>query len=214
MLTREMSHAFRHSYPPTADEREHVEELYNDTFARDGAKTVHFLTQAGIVLKKAGAIGNPKRGAVEKLLHEMDSDATRVTAFLTSVQNLLALSAKSGHPSADDCGRYLRSVGEDEEQGSLLLKRIWAFTNPKPPKPPKKGPPKEHLAATTVGRAGLEPQAGRVRVPGRPATLLTRASLGLRRASLRARRPSGRYSRWSRSSTSSRRPHCSGGSTR
>ena len=90
----------------------------------------------------------------------MDCDAARVTAFLTSVQNLLALSnpnphphphphpnrtltpnpkpnpnpnpnsnpnpnqvqnllalsAKSGHPSADDCGRYLRSVGENEEQ--------------------------------------------------------------------------------------------------
>jgi len=149
MLSREMSRAFLHSYPPTAEEREHVEELYNETFARDGAKTVHFLTQAGIVLKKAGAIGNPKRATVEKLLREMESDAARVTAFLTSVQNLLVLSAKSGHPSADDCGRYLRSVGENEEQGALLLKRIWGFTNPKPPKPPKKGPPKEHLAATT-----------------------------------------------------------------
>ena len=46
MLSREMSRAFLHSYPPTAEEREHVEELYNETFARDGAKTVHFLTQA------------------------------------------------------------------------------------------------------------------------------------------------------------------------
>ena len=210
MLTREMSRAFRHSYPPTADEREHVEELYNDTFARDGAKTMHFLTQAGLVLKKAGAIGNPKRGDVEKLLHEMDGDANRVTAFLTSVQNLLALSAKSGHPSVDDCGRYLRSVGEDEEQGALLLKRIWGFTNPKPPKPPKKGPPKEHLAATTVGRAGLEPQASRPQAD----LPLTRARLAFDRASPRARRPSGRCSRWNRSSTSSRRRRCSGGSTR
>ena len=99
MLTREMSRAFLHSYPPTAAEREHVEELYNDTFARDGAKTVHFLTQAGIVLKKGGSIGNPRRPAVEKLLHEMNCDAARVTAFLTSVQHLLALSNPNPNPN-------------------------------------------------------------------------------------------------------------------
>ena len=148
MLTREMCAAFKHNYPPTLSEREHIEELYNDEFARDFAKTVHFLTQAGIVLKKAEFIGKPTQQQVEKLLREMDTDADRVTAFLTSVQALMVLSAKTGHPSADDCGRYLRDVGEAEEQAVLLLKSIWAFTNPKPPKQVGKKPPKEHLAAT------------------------------------------------------------------
>ena len=49
------------------------------------------------------------------------------------------------------------AVVETADGCVLLLKRIWGFTNPKPPKPPKKGPPKEHLAATTVCRTGLQP---------------------------------------------------------
>ena len=101
MLTREMSRAFLHSYPPTAAEREHVEELYNDTFARDGAKTVHFLTQAGIVLKKAGSIGNPRRPAVVRVRVRVRPNLTRtliltltlaltltLTVALTLTQNL------------------------------------------------------------------------------------------------------------------------------
>ena len=67
MLTREMSVAFEHTYPPTLAEREHIEQLYHHEFHRDNTKTVHFLTQAGTVLKRAGELGKPSRKQVEAL---------------------------------------------------------------------------------------------------------------------------------------------------
>ena len=160
---------------------------------------------------------------MEALLRELDVDSNRVIAYLKSFQNLLALAAKHGHPSRDDCARYLKTFAYDEEHATLLLKRIWALTNPKPPKPPKKGPPKEHLAAKCAAAAPrpdapalalLPPAPGchpllasppyLMLPPPRPASFLAPPGA----ASPRAPRPSGRCSTSSRSSTRPRRSTC------
>ena len=147
MLTKQMSADFEHAYPATLEEREHVESLYHGECGRDKEKTIHFLGQTGLVLKRSDELGKPKRAQVEALVRELGQDAQRAIAFLKSMLSLAALAGKNGHPSRDDCARYLRMFACDEALATTFMKKVWQLTNPKPPKQQPKKPPKEHLAA-------------------------------------------------------------------
>jgi len=151
MLTNERCEAFAFAKPATADEAQHVEDLYlSDEFARDGERLIKFLSEAGSVLKREKALGSPTREDVEDLLRELEHDGEKVKAFLEAVEDLMRDAAKNGQPTRDDCKRYLRHCALNLESGRTLMKTIWTISNAKPPKPPGKGSkaqPKPHYAA-------------------------------------------------------------------
>ena len=139
MLTTEQCDTFAFSRPATAEESMHVEELYlSDEFGRDKDKLVHFLTQAGTVIRRAQGT-KPSRAETERLLREMNSESERVLAFLGSLDTMCDLASKQGGATREDCARHLKNCEYDEANATELLKTIWKLANPKEPKPPPKG---------------------------------------------------------------------------
>ena len=149
MLTPERCDLFAFAKPATAEDAQHVEDLYMGEFRRDKDATLHFFTEAGTVLKRSISLGSPTREEVEGLLRQMGNESERVIAFLTSQQNLLEIAPKNGSPTREDCARYLHQCDRDETQAKTFLQTIWKIHNPKAPKPPPKGskkPPQEHYS--------------------------------------------------------------------
>jgi len=155
MLTPERCDAFGFSRQPSAAEQKHVEDAYLYKFNRNADAVVNFFVQVGTVIRRS--LGTPERWEVEGLLDEfgkvegkMEWQADPVISFLQALQNMVDVASKKGHPSREDCARYLRAYLNSEENAMKFMESIHKMSNPKPPKPPPKGskkPPQPHLAA-------------------------------------------------------------------
>ena len=106
MLTPERCDIFAFSRPVTVEEAKHAEALYlSDEFKKDQGAVVHFLTQAGAVLKRA--LGSATREEVEELLRDMGCESERVLTILSAWSAMSDMGPKQGGATRAVCKRYL-----------------------------------------------------------------------------------------------------------
>ena len=86
------------------------------------------------VVARGARPGRARQRVHERLAEPLGQDAQRAIAFLKSMLSLVALAGKNGHPSRDDCARYLRMFAFEEAQATTFMKKGWQLTTPKPPK--------------------------------------------------------------------------------
>ena len=114
LLGKEVSLLAKHQFPPTAEERRRVHEIYWRKYDQSLVASIAFLREAGIVLGDLTAC-SADRQTVERLLDELGgdpeprADAEKVIRRLTATNRLFELGKKHGKPTRLVIERCLRT---------------------------------------------------------------------------------------------------------
>lgn len=118
-----------HERPPRA----HVEGLLH-AHAFDVPYVAHLLSDCAFILRHAAELGNPSRERVEELVIHFDFDEHKVRNYLKSVEYIYRARRQVGSPSKAEIEHYLERTGYELKAAVKLMKLVYRFINPEPPR--------------------------------------------------------------------------------